>query len=207
MSKRSYRRLAVVAGAALAVGSMAPAMAAQVAANGTGSATVDLSDVTLPATGTLVLSASALIHDAEEFALESVLGGAQVLADATVNGLQNDVDDVDGIVGAASRLSVNANANANASSGGAAVQVSGVATGGSGLLGVVPGPGALSGASLTPVVGFGRSTATGALGLVDSAQGVVANRAVGLLGTGLNLVNSASITGNASVLASLMGSL
>ena len=51
MSKRSYRRLAVVAGAALAVGSMAPAMAARVAnADSAGAGvsvdTVDISDVT-----------------------------------------------------------------------------------------------------------------------------------------------------------------
>lgn len=51
MSKRSYRRLAVVAGAALAVGSMAPAMAARVSTSEVGEAavsvdTLGVSDVT-----------------------------------------------------------------------------------------------------------------------------------------------------------------
>jgi hypothetical protein len=51
VSKRSYRRLAVVAGAALAVGSMAPAMAVRVSTSEVGAAavsvdTLDVSDVT-----------------------------------------------------------------------------------------------------------------------------------------------------------------
>jgi hypothetical protein len=50
VSKRSYRRLAVVAGAALAVGSMAPAMAVRVNATGAGTAgaeveTIDVGNV------------------------------------------------------------------------------------------------------------------------------------------------------------------
>lgn len=45
MSKRSYRRLAAVTGAALAVGSMAPAMAARVSSSGSASASVDSVDI------------------------------------------------------------------------------------------------------------------------------------------------------------------
>jgi len=45
VSKRSYRRLAVVAGAALAVGSMAPALAARVDSAGTADLSVDTVDV------------------------------------------------------------------------------------------------------------------------------------------------------------------
>jgi len=46
VSKRSYRRLAAVTGAALALGAMAPAMAAHVAGDGAASASVNTIDVT-----------------------------------------------------------------------------------------------------------------------------------------------------------------
>ncbi|MCA1843934.1 MAG: hypothetical protein LC792_12275, partial [Actinobacteria bacterium] len=101
MSKRSYRRLAVVAGAALAVGSMAPAMAAQVASANSADAgvavdTIDVNQILggaqssqLPTS--LVLSnlgnvqslaggtAFALSSDAQTIALHA-LGGVQCVA-------------------------------------------------------------------------------------------------------------------------------
>jgi hypothetical protein len=206
VSKRSYRRLAVVAGAALAVGTMTPAMAAHVNANGTGTATVDVSDVSLPSAGTLI--PGALIADAQDFALDTVFGG-QALVLGTVGDLQNDVSGiVTDLLGATSNLSVGLNANANASSGGATVQVGGAAVGGADLLGALPDPGtALSGVqgSLTPVVGFGVTTANRALTLAGSAQNTVLTTGSGLLGTGLGVLDGASVSGN--VLAALMASL
>jgi hypothetical protein len=76
VSKRSYRRLAVVAGAALACGTMAPAMAARVSAGeGAGATasvnTVDISDVT----GLLPLN-------------QQVLGGLGLGGDLVLGGLQ-----------------------------------------------------------------------------------------------------------------------
>jgi hypothetical protein len=209
VSKRSYRRLAVVAGAALAVGSMTPALAAQVSVSGDGDASVDVSGLTIPSTETLI--PEALIADAQTFALDTVFG-AKDLAEATVEGLQSKVEtDVESIVeklfSATSSLSltVQAGANANAGSGGATVSVSGVAVGGADVLGLVPDPGtALTGVQdhLTPLVEFGTSTVDGALLLADEAKAAVVGTGTGLLGTGLD---GASLSLNA--IAALMATL
>ena len=56
MSKRSYRRLAAVTGAALAIGAMAPALAAQVGASVSADPSPQVTDVTglLPSTSGLL---------------------------------------------------------------------------------------------------------------------------------------------------------
>ncbi len=204
MSKRSYRRLAVVAGAALAVGSMAPALAAQVGVDGDGDATVDVSGVVIPSTGSLI--PAALIQSAQGYALGTVSGAHGLVLD-TAGQLQTDVEDiVAGLLDATSNVSADLDANANAGNGGATVQVSGVANGATDLLGVLPDPGtAVSGlqSNVTPVVNFGLGRVTGALGLVGQAR----NTAGGLLGTGLGLVDGLSVSGDASIVAALVGSL
>ncbi|HEV3364667.1 MAG TPA: hypothetical protein VG795_11135 [Acidimicrobiia bacterium] len=204
MSKRSYRRLAVVAGAALAVGSMAPAMAAQVNVEGDGTATVDVSEVTVPSAGSLI--PSSLIANAQGYALGTVFG-AQGLVLNTAGQLQNDVEDIAGdLLGATSDLSVGLDASGNASTGGATLEVSGVANGATDLLGDLPSPSTVVGgvqSNLTPIVNFGLGRATGALALVGQAQ----SAAGGLLGTGLGLVDGVAVSGDASVVASLLGTL
>lgn len=105
MSKRSYRRLAVVAGAALAVGSMAPAMAARLDAGAGASADVDpalvVNDVTailgtlplpLPELGELPIPTYTQLNGT----LLGVGGlglGAVGLAGITANGLVDNVLD------------------------------------------------------------------------------------------------------------------
>jgi hypothetical protein len=206
VSKRSYRRLAVVAGATLAVGSMAPAMAAHVNANGTGTATVDVSDVSLPSAGTLI--PGALIADAQDFALGTVFG-AQDLALETASGLQDDVSGiVEELFSATSGLSLIVSAGANANTGGATVSVGGAAVGGADALGLVPDPTtALSGvqADIDPLVEFGTDTLEGALLLADEAKATAVTTGSGVVLTGLNLVNNASVSVNA--IAALMASL
>jgi hypothetical protein len=211
VSKRSYRRLAVVAGAALAVGSMAPAMAAQIDVDGT--TTVDVSsDVALPTVDAESLIQGAFLADAEGFVLDTVFG-AQDLAGDSVAGLQTDVDAiVSSLVDATSDLSVDVKviAGANAGPGGASATVSGLAvgTGDADLLGLIPEPGtALADVqdSLSPVVDFGLGTAFEAIALAGDAQVLATGTAGGLLGTGLGLVDGVSLSANvvAAVLASL----
>ena len=209
MSKRSYRRLAVVAGAALAVGSMAPAMAVRVDATGSGDVDVDVSDLAVPAVDAESLIPSAFLADVSDFALDTVFGAQDLVGD-TVAGVQTDVDGlVSSLLGAASDPSLDASAVvvANAGPGGASVTVSGLAVGpDADLLGLVPDPGtAVAGVedTLSPVVDFGLGTAAGAMGLVGDAQGL----AGGLLGTGLGLVDGASLSGNANIVAALLASL
>lgn len=204
MSKRSYRRLAVVAGAALAVGSVAPAMAAQVNVGGNGNATVNISDVTLPTMDSI--TSSSVI--AQDYALDAVFGAQGLVLD-TAGQVQTDVENImDDLLDATSALAVRVDATGNASTGGVTVQVSGVTTA-TGLVGALPVPSpttVVSGvqSNLTPIVDFGLSSATGALGLVGGVQGAAAG---GLLGTGLGLLDGIAVSGNASLVAALVGTL
>ena len=87
MSKRSYRRLAVVAGAALAVGSMAPAMAAQVGSNNTAGAGVEVETINV---GSLLGS----VQQNQQLSPTALLGavtGVQTLATTKAAVLSSDV--------------------------------------------------------------------------------------------------------------------
>ena len=205
MSKRSSRRLAVVAGAALALGSMAPALAVRVDANGDTDASVDLSGLALPSAGSLI--PGALITDLTGTASGTV-EDVQGLALSTAGGLQGDVEAlVAGLLGAASGLSVDIDANANANGGGATVDISGVGNAG-GILGAVPAPGDVVGGALglaTPVAGLGLGLADTAVDVAGDAPGLVLGTAGGLLGTGLGLIDGASVSGDVNVIASLLG--
>ena len=209
MSKRSSRRLAVVAGAALAVSSMAPALAAQIDVDG--NATVDASSVTLPSADDLVdLVDTGLITDLGDLAFETA-DDAQALALAEAALLQGEVDGLAGdLLGVVSGLSVGADATANASGGGASLNVSGGAGGTSGVLGLVPDSGDVVDKAFVladPVVDAAFGMTTTAAGLAQGAPARVFGVAGGLLGTGLDLLDGVSASGEVNVLASLMGSL
>ena len=213
MSKRSYRRLALVAGAALAVGSMAPALAANVNAGGSGSASVDLSGVagSLPSITSLV--PTGLIGTVTGTALSTVQG-APTMVVSDVSGLMSGVLGVTGgLTGGNSIASVNV---AGTDSVGASVLGTGVAVTGAtgtaaGLSGGVAGlPTAVLGTALGtagPVVGTAFGVVNTATGLVQSVPGTALGTASGLLGNGLGILGGASASGNVNVLAGLMGSL
>jgi len=81
VSKRSYRRLALVAGAALAVGAVAPAAMASVSINadGTSAATVGLTLPTLPSLTDLPGVGMGAVSTVNDLALGDVVGIANVL--------------------------------------------------------------------------------------------------------------------------------
>jgi hypothetical protein len=207
VSKRSFRRLAVVAGAALAVGSVAPAMAAiSVGGSGAGAADASVTVPSLPAPGSII--PTGLLTGAQAYA-GSTVSGAKAIVFGQVSSVQTDVSNIVGsLLDAATGLSADLTANAHASSGGVAIAVNGLGNVDSGLLSVVPTPdAALAGAQSTvgSVAGFGIGTATGALSLVN--PGVVLGSATGLLGTATGLVDAVSLTANASTAAALVGIL
>jgi len=137
VSKRSYRRLAAVTGAALALGSMAPAMAARVNANGT--ADVEVTDVTLPQLD--ISAATGLLTGVSGLAFSTV-DATKTLAFSSVSGLQNDVTGIAGDLldgGSLLSLNVGGNANVGLNALGAGVQVDGLAQAPLALVGnVVP---------------------------------------------------------------------
>jgi hypothetical protein len=208
VSKRSFRRLAVVAGAALAAGSMTPAMAAiTVGGAGAGAATAAVTVPALPSAGTLV--PTGLLTGAGTFAFSSV-EQAGALAFTQVNGLRTDVSSIVGdLLGAATGVTASVNAGATASTGGINVAGLGGVSGTGDLLGVLPQPGdILDGAQGTvgDVTDLGVGTAFGAVGLVMGQNGVLST-AGGLVGTGLGVVNGLGVSANASAVAGLIGSL
>lgn len=99
MSKRSYRRLAVVAGAALAVGSMAPAMAVRIDAGAGAEAEIDPAGLVTELTGALPVELPdvALPTVGELNGTVITLGGLGLagvgMAGAQVNGLVDNVLD------------------------------------------------------------------------------------------------------------------
>jgi hypothetical protein len=209
VSKRSYRRLALVAGTALAVGSMAPALAANVSAGGSGSASVDLSGVTgnLPSINSLV--PMGLIGTITGSAVTTVQGApAMVLTD--VNSLMSGVL---GLVPSGSIASVDVAGNSDLAANvlGTGVAVTGVADSTAGLTsGLAAAPGAIVGTAVTaanPVVGTALNVANTAVGIATSAPGIATSTAGGLLNSGLGLLGGSSASGNVNVLASLMGTL
>ena len=117
MSKHSYRRLAIVAGTALAVGSMAPAMAAHVDAGSNGSATVDISGGTAPTVPT-ILPAGFLSSLTDTALVTAQSAPGMALSD--VNTIAGDLLGIGGDILASGLPAVDVNAGANASSGGSA---------------------------------------------------------------------------------------
>jgi hypothetical protein len=192
VSKRSYRRLAVVAGAALAVGSMAPAMAAHVGGTADGAANVGVE--TIDVTGVLGdVQHSNLLPVG---AVAGVANSAQLLARGTAFLALGDVQHIVGDAmclantGVGSALSVNATALANAT-----VNLSGI-TGG--LTSTLDAPldivgdasdclGSLQGHALQ-TVGHVQGAAMGAATLATSTATQAAVMAQGLPFQAINIV-------------------
>lgn len=206
MSKRNNRSLAVVAGAALALGSMAPAMAARIDAGGAATADIDVSDVTVPSAGSLVpmTEIKGLVG-----ATVGTVHETKTALIADLKGLRTEVFGiVGGLLDATSSVDIDANGNVNAASGGTVnvtADVSG-ALGAAGLLDAVPGPGDLVG-MVSPFVGTATGAVDASLVLAGSAKGIVFSTAGGLLGTGFDLLDGISASGEVNVIAGLMGSL
>lgn len=225
MSKRSFRRLAAVTGAALAIGSMAPAMAARVVTSNAAGASVSADAVDISGiTGGLLAS-----QNINPLGLGLGLV-APVLT--TVQGAPGLVlSDVQDIVGAALCVPttvVGAALGANVLAGaGLGVGLGGVSLGATGLLNaplaVVDGVASCAGAVVGDALGLAGqaqgiaagavSTATGLAGTAvvtaTSLPGTVFTTAGGLLnpaGPLSSILNiQASASGSTNVLAGLLG--
>jgi hypothetical protein len=210
VSKRSFRRLAVVTGAALAVGSMAPALAAQVGANGTTSASVGVPNVTngLPSVSSLV--PTALITSVAGTAVGTVQS-TPGMALADVNNLMSGILGITGgLTNGGSLPGVDVAANTSDGALGASVAVNGVPSASGLVSGVSAIPGTLVGTALstaTPLVGTAVGLANTGVGLAGAVPGIALGTAGGLLNSGLGIINGSSPSGNVNVLAGLMGSL
>jgi len=209
VSKRNYRRLALVAGAGLAVGSMAPALAASVNGSGDSSATIAVTGV-VPTVPTLLPAGF----------VEGLTGTALQTAQAAPGMAMNDVShlmsDLMGITGgvlASGAPTVDINAGANASSGGSAGgSTSGSVTIPTDIVGTVTSaPDVFVGDAVgaaAPVVATATSVAGTALGAAGTLQDSLLGTAGSLLNGGLpGILSGGGVSGNVNVLASLMGAL
>jgi hypothetical protein len=222
VSKRSYRRLAVVAGAALAVGSMAPAMAAGLEVSDDSSVTVTVTpQVTVP---------DPAVPELPDLPLESagmVAADIQAIVDA---GLQNDIAGTaqasveelleafsgfgDGLLAAVSLI---AQADSDPGDGTVGANVHLTAVGG--LVDAAPTPDELQAAVLgaaTPLVDEVTGTASGAAdAAVEAATDLSVSlpaelqafvgEAGGLLGDPTDLLTG--VSADVNVIASIMASL
>ena len=195
MSKRSYRRLAVVAGAALAVGSMAPAMAARVSSGGTASASVDSVDISSVVDSIPPVSVST---GGVTLLAGSLLGTATSAPVLLFNDASNIVGDAMGMANGAlgSSLSAAANGGVTAGPGGATVNLAGVAGAPLNGLGSLGSSGLVDDTlgTVNDVTGIAVPTALGAADLATST-------AFGAVGTAMSLPGTAN-----GVLSALMGS-
>ena len=224
MSKRSYRRLAAVTGAALAIGSMAPAMAARaVDADGDAAVsveTLDVSDVSLPqlnqvVPGNLVFGiAGSLLH---------TVGGVRAAVPVVLGDVHNIVGDarcVAGVgVGAPLGLGLEAVADVNVN-----VGLGGLDAGAEALAGLAGAPfaivdgvgdcvGALAGHTLGTaghvrtiaggVTSTAVTTAIGTVGVVRGLPGTVITT-IGGLTPALGGILNVHAEGNANVTASML---
>ena len=221
MSKRSYRRLAVFAGAAFAIGSMAPAMAArEVEANASGSASVDpnlnLDDLTgsaLPLDLDGLLTTATDLTTLAQGRVEAITGAVE----SDVTGLLDTAVNLPGLLLGGSSTPL-ATVGANGSILGA-VNVLGSAgvSAPLGAVGVLTGaPTALLGtvmnletlAEVQNTVGLATEIATGAVDgasvtdLPDTVIGLVPG---GLLDGGLEGILGLAGGGSVNVVASLLG--
>jgi hypothetical protein len=204
VSKRNIRRIALVAGAALALGSMAPAMAARIDVDGDASA-----DVTLPELGDLGLPLGDLtglvnvgnISALNNLAIGDVSAIVNVLglnvSDITANVLDSvNVGDITANVLDAGTVNV---ANVLASVGDVTATVGDVTA--------TVGDVTAQVANVAAIANVGDITAN--VGDVLSNNDVLGGGLLGdgLLGLPLGSILDASLTGNISLLANVMGAL
>ena len=181
MSKRSYRRLAVITGAALAVGTMAPAMAARVSTAGSGAVSVDSIGVTDVTT--------ALPPIALPTGAVSVLAGSLLTTATAAPGLAlADVHNIGGdafVLGGglfSGGLTAGLAGAASASLGGVAVSAAGLVNAPLNVLGTVSDSGLLD-----DTLGAVHGAAHVALPLAFSTVGIAHSVAGGALGTVIGL--------------------
>ena len=172
MSKRSYRRLAAVAGTALALGSMAPAMALRVGSEGDANVEIETIDVT---------GALGDIQDADLLPLGAVVqtvGTVRTVVSASTQALLLDVftllGDVQCVADAGLGLGVNLTANV-----GLGVGLGGIAGSATGLL-----EGGLESVAdvqdcVEDLAGDAIETALGAVGTVQAVGGIATSTALG----------------------------
>jgi hypothetical protein len=208
VSKRSYRRLAVVAGAALAVGSMAPAMAARVDGEATVSAnTIDATELA----GSLVPTLSSLNLVNTQFVgqLSASLLGTPF---AVLGGVQNAVGetlDCAGSLVSGVGLGLDADATAVLGLGGLNLDIAGVLTGvtsATGVVGcatgaVVPAALGIVGTAAAPV-SLAAGAALQTVGSLPATVGQVTGTVFGLQDL---LLSGLSASGSLNVLAGVMG--
>jgi len=192
VSKRSFRRLAVVAGAALAVGSMAPAMAAQVVSTNSAGAgvavdTIDVSQI-LGGAQSNQLPTSLVLGNVN--AVETLAGGTAFAAVADVQKIGYDalggVQCVAG-VGTSSVLGLGAVATGGATVG---VGLGGVGLGLGGAAGLVAAPLTLVGNATTclnSLKGDVLTTANHVQGAAMMAAGLATSTALQAPGMAANL--------------------
>jgi hypothetical protein len=211
MSKRSYRRLAIVAGAAVALGSMAPAMAAHVTSGGNGSVSVDsigVTDVTdaLPPVALPTAMVSTLAG--------SLLGTAHAVPALALADAHNVVDDAFGLTGGvlSTGLGAGATGAVDAGLGTVSVNVAGLVNapvdvlglvGSSGLVGDTVGAvGGVAGLAVPVALqtaGVATSTAFSTVGTAFALPGTVSGLLSAVLGT--------SASANVGLLAGVGGIL
>jgi hypothetical protein len=213
VSKRSFRRLAAVTGAALAIGSMAPAMAARVSSDSSADVAVNpsLSAVSIPGLTSLVPAGLLPTTMVANIAGSLLATPGLVLTD--VQNIAGHAIAVPGtVLGTALGSTLTANGGVVAGLGGVGVGASGVLSTPAGILGIT---GPLVGDALTTVghvAAPAQMAAGGALGAVSTLPATVGSlpgTALSLPGviTGSGLTGILGITGNANVLASVMGTL
>ena len=209
MSKRSYRRLAAVTGAALAIGAMAPAMAARVDTNGNASVSADSLDIT-DVTGALPpVAVPTTLVTTLAGSLMGTAHSAQTLARADVHNL---VGDALGLTGGILDAGIGAGATGvvNAGLGGATVNAAGIVNAPIDVLGAV-GSSGIVGDSLGAATGMAGlavpvalQTAGVATSTAFSTVGTVTSLPAGLGGV-LSAVLGTSASANVGLLAGVGG--
>lgn len=189
MSKRSYRRLAAVAGTALALGSMAPAMALRLGAEGTGDVNIETIDVTDVIGG---VQSSNLIPTG---ALLTTVGSVRTLATGTAFLAITDVQNIVGGALGSARCLVGAGTDAAFGLVAAATADAGLGVGLGGI-GLGLEVGAIVGAPLALV---GNATTclaplqTAAMSTVAHVQGAATAAGTLVTSTALSTVGSAPV--------------
>jgi hypothetical protein len=213
VSKRSFRRLAAVTGAALAIGSMAPAIAAQVTTDNSADVAVtpNLSAVSLPGLTSLV--PAGLVPTALVANIAGSLLGTPGLVLTDVSNIAGHGLAVPGaVLGTALGSTLTANAGVVAGLGGVGIGGGGLLSTPAGILGIT---GPLVGDALTTVghvAAPAQMAAGSALGVVSTLPATVTSLPGTVLSlpgfiTGSGLTGILGVTGNANVLAGLMGTL
>lgn len=216
MSKRSHRRLAVVAGAALALGTMAPAMADRIV-DVDGDATVSANAIDVNELTGLVPNLNLVNTQLVGQLSASLLGTPFAVLGAAQSAVGETLECAGGLV-AGVGVGLDANATAVLGLGGLGLDVNGLLTGpvaavtdvaGCATGVVVPTALGVVGAASAPV-GLVTNAALATVGNLPATVGQVTGTVFGLqdfiLDGGLDSILGISASGSLNVLAGVMGS-